>query len=145
MMTGVLTLVGSGALKGLKTGLMLLKVMLPVYIIVVLLKYSPLMPFITDLFEPVMGFLNLPGEAAAPIIAGVFADEYGCIAAMRSFSFNAAAITTIAMVNLFFHSIPVESAINRQIGFAVWQIALFRLFMAVAVGLTVSRLAAVIL
>jgi hypothetical protein len=97
-----------------------------------------------EMFAPVMGFLNLPGEAAAPVIAGVFSDEYGCIAAMRGFSFDATAVTTIAMVNLCFHAVPVESAINRQIGFAVWQIILFRFCLAVAVGLLVSRLATVI-
>jgi hypothetical protein len=144
-MSGLLVVVGSGAAKGAKTGLMLLRVMLPVYIAVVLIKYSPLMPFLVDTFAPVMGFLNMPGEAAAPIIAGVLSDEYGCIAAMRGFSFSAAAITTIAMVNLCFHSIPVESAINGQIGFAVWRIILFRFCLAVAVGLAVSRLAAVLL
>jgi spore maturation protein SpmB len=144
-MSDLLVAVGSGAVKGAKTGFMLLKVMLPVYIAVVLIKYSPIMPFLVDIFTPVMGFLDMPGEAAAPIIAGVLADEYGCIAAMRGFSFNAAALTTIAMVNLCFHSIPVESAINAQIGFSVWKIVLFRLCLAVAVGLAVSRLAAVIL
>ncbi|MDR1247093.1 MAG: hypothetical protein LBK57_08715 [Clostridiales Family XIII bacterium] len=144
-MTGLLGAVGNGAGKGLKTGLMLLRVMLPVYIAVVLIKYSPLMPLLLDAFAPVMGFLNMPGEAAAPIIAGVLSDEYGCIAAMRGFSFNAATVTTIAMVNLCFHSIPVESAINGQIGFAVWKIVLFRFCLAVTVGLTVSRLAGVLL
>jgi spore maturation protein SpmB len=142
-MTGLISAAGGGALKGLKTWLMLLKVMLPVYILVVLVKYSPLMPFLVDAFAPMMGFLNLPGEAAAPIIAGVFSDEYGCIAAMRGFSFDATAVTTIAMVNLCFHSIPVESAINSRIGFAVWRIILFRFCLAVVVGLAVSRLAAV--
>jgi hypothetical protein len=145
MTDGFIAIVGSGAFKGLKTGLMLLKIMLPVYIAVVLLKYSPLMPFLVDAFTPVMGFFRLPGEAAAPIIAGILSDEYGCIAAMKGFSFDATAATTIAMFDLCFHSIPVESAINLRIGFPVWKIILFRFCLAVAVGLTVSRLAAVVL
>ena len=144
-MTGFLIVTKDGALKGLKTWIMLLKIMLPVYIVVVLIKYSPLMPLLTDLFSPVMGFLNMPGEAAAPIIAGILSDEYGCIAAMQGFSFGAVAVTTIAMINLCFHSIPVESAINGRIGFAVWKIILFRLCLAVLVGLAVSRLGGVLL
>jgi hypothetical protein len=131
-----------GALKGLKTGLTLLRIMLPVYILVILVKYSPLMPLLTDLFAPAMALLRMPGEAAAPIIAGVFTDEYGCIAAMGGFSFDALTVTTIAMVNLCCHSIPVESAINGRIGFAVWRIVLFRLCLAVFVGFAVSRLGA---
>jgi hypothetical protein len=142
-MTAFLTVAKDGAFKGVKTGLLLLRIMLPVYILVVLIKYSPLMPFLTDLFAPVMGLLNMPGEAAAPIIAGILSDEYGCIAAMRGFSFSAATVTIIAMVDLYFHSIPVESAINGRIGFSVWRIILFRFCMAVLVGFVVSRLAAV--
>jgi spore maturation protein SpmB len=144
-MTGFLTVAKNGTLKGLKTWCMLLKIVLPVYILVVLIKYSPLMPFLTELFAPAMGFLNMPGEAAAPIIAGILSDEYGCIAAMQGFSFSAAAVTTIAMINLCFHSIPVESAINRRIGFAVFRIILFRLCLAVLVGLAVSRMGGVLL
>ncbi|MDR2355074.1 MAG: hypothetical protein LBE16_02650 [Clostridiales Family XIII bacterium] len=139
-MTALLAVAGNGALKGLKTWALLLKIVLPVYIAVILIKHSPLMPFLTELFAPAMGFLNMPGEAAAPIIAGILSDEYGCIAAMGGFHFGAVAVTTIAMINLCFHSIPVESAINRKIGFAVWRIALFRLCLAVLVGLAVSRL-----
>jgi hypothetical protein len=139
-MTAFLIVARDGALKGLKTGLMLLKIMLPVYILVVLIKYSPLMPFLVDLFAPAMALLDMPGEAATPIIAGILSDEYGCIAAMQGFSFSAAVVTTIAMVNLCFHSIPVESAINSRIGFAVWQIILFRFCLAVVVGLVVSWL-----
>ncbi|MDR2770438.1 MAG: hypothetical protein LBB57_00195, partial [Clostridiales Family XIII bacterium] len=115
-MTDFLAVAKTGALKGLKTWVMLLQIMLPVYILVVLIKYSPLMPFLADLFAPAMSFLKLTGEAAAPIIVGVLSDEYGCIAAMQGFSFSAAAVTTIAMINLCFHSIPAESAINGRIG-----------------------------
>jgi hypothetical protein len=144
-MTAFLRVAGTGTVKGLKTGGMLLKIVLPVYVLVVLVKHSPLMPLWTGLFAPVMGFLLLPGEAAAPIIVGILSDEYGCIAAMRGFSFDAAAATTIAMVNLCFHSIPVESAINARIGFAVWRIILFRFCLAVLIGLAVSRLGGVLL
>jgi hypothetical protein len=144
-MTAFLRVVGIGAVKGIKTGGMLLRIMLPVEVLVVLIKYSPLMPLLTDLFTPAMAVLRLPGEAAAPLIAGILSDEYGCIAAMRGFSFSAVAATTIAMVNLCFHSIPVESAINGRIGFAVWRIILFRFCLAVLVGLAASRLGGLLL
>lgn len=40
--------VKDGTIKGLKTGLMLLKIMLPIYFIVVLIKYSPIMPWLQN-------------------------------------------------------------------------------------------------
>src|SRR5690554_2301259 len=105
-----------GFIKALKTTATLMKVVLPVYAIVVLLKYSPVMPFLENFFQPSMRIFNLPGEAVVPLITGVFTDEYGTIAATRQFDFDTLQITTIAMICLVFHSIPVEYALSRKIG-----------------------------
>ena len=132
------TAVKDGTLKGVKTGLMLLKIMIPIYIIVVLIKYSPIMPWLQSFFEPSMGLFRLPGNAIIPIITGVFTDEYGVIAAMRSFDLSMAQITTIAMITLTVHSLPVESAIAQKIGFPPVKIALFRIALAIIIGLLVG-------
>ena len=132
------TAVKDGTLKGVKTGLMLLKIMIPIYVIVVLIKYSPIMPWLQSFFEPSMGLFRLPGNAIIPIITGVFTDEYGVIAAMRSFDLNMAQITTIAMITLTVHSLPVESAIAQKIGFPPVKIALFRIALAIIIGLLVG-------
>jgi spore maturation protein SpmB len=142
---GFLAVAGSGAIKGLKTGAMLLRIMIPVYIAVVLLKHSPLMGFLEGLFAPAMALFDMPGQAAAPIIAGFFSDEYGAVAAMRGFTFSAATATTIAMMNLCMHAIPVETAINRKIGFPAGRIIVFRIALAFGVGLLTARLGAVLL
>ena len=134
-----------GTFKGLKTGAFLLKIMIPVYLIVVLIKYSPIMPWLQKLFTPAMGMFKLPGDAVVPIITGIFTDEYGVVAAMGGFDFTAAGITTIAMISLTFHSIPVESAIAQKIGFPALPFALFRLFFAIVFGLLVGWLGGVFL
>jgi hypothetical protein len=133
-----LTAVKDGTVKGIKTGLMLLKIMLPIYFIVVLIKYSPIMPWFQNAFEPSMGLFRLPGNAIIPIITGVFTDEYGVIAAMRSFDFSMAQITTIAMVILTVHSLPVESAIAQKIGFPPIKLAIFRITLAIFIGFLVG-------
>jgi len=137
--------VRTGAFKGLKTGLMLLKIMLPIYVLVVLLKYSPVMPWLQEGFAPVMKLFNLPGDAAVAVITGFFTDEYGCVAAMSGFSFSAASITTIAMVTLMAHSIPVESAVAQKIGFPAGWLIIYRAFMAVLVGIFIGWLGGVLL
>ena len=43
--------VKDGAIKGVKTGVMLLKIMIPIYLLVVLIKYSPIMPWLEKLFQ----------------------------------------------------------------------------------------------
>ena len=135
----------NGTFKGLKTGLMLLKIMLPIYLLVVLLKYSPVMPWLQGICQPVMKLFNLPGDAAVPIITGFFTDEYGCVAAMGGFEFSTAAITTIAMVNLMAHSIPVETAIAHKIGFSSGKLAVYRVVAAVLVGIFIGWLGGVFL
>lgn len=103
--------VKTGIIKGFKTTGMILKIVIPVYILVVLIKYSPIMIFLQNLFSPFMKFFNLPGDAIIPLITAFFTDEYSTIAAMSTFDFTTAEITTIAMMALVAHSIPVEAAL----------------------------------
>ncbi len=137
-MNQLATAIKDGAIKGVKTAFMLLKIVLPVYAVVVLIKYSPVMTFLQDLFSPAMKFFHLPGNAIVPMITGFFTDEYSTIAAMSSFDFTSAEITTIAMFVLVAHSMPVEAAIMQKIGLAPGRFAVFRIFSAIAVGLLVG-------
>ncbi len=130
--------VKDGAIKGVKTAVMLLKIVLPIYAAVVLIKYSPIMPFLQNLFSPAMRFFHLPGNGIIPLITGFFTDEYGTIAAMSTFDFTTAEITTIAMIVLVAHSIPVESAIAQKIGMSAARFAVFRILSAIAVGLLIG-------
>lgn len=134
------TAVKDGTVKGIKTGIMLLKIMLPVYFVVVLIKYSPIMPWLQGMFEPSMSLFRMPGNAIVPIVTGIFTDEYGVIAAMRSFDFTMAQITTIAMIALTAHSLPVESALAQKIGFPPVKLAVFRIALAIIIGLLVGWL-----
>ncbi|MDR3364845.1 MAG: hypothetical protein LBS91_07880 [Clostridiales Family XIII bacterium] len=130
----------NGALKGLKTALMLLRIMVPIYLAVVVLKHTEVFPFLADRMAPVMAVFGLPGDAVVPMVAGVFSDEYAIVAAMGGFAFDKAALTTIAMICLCFHSIPVEAVITRQIGMPAWRMTLFRFGLAVLTGLLASVL-----
>jgi hypothetical protein len=123
-----------GFIKGLKTGGFLLRVMIPIYLIVVFLRYTPAIPFMQGSLSPAMRIFSLPGDAAVPIVAGIFSDEYGVVAAMSGFDFTAVHITVIAMIILCFHTIPLEAAIGHQIGFNPAKYTLYRLVLAVATG-----------
>jgi hypothetical protein len=126
--------VGRGIFKGAKTAASLLLIMIPIYLAVVFLKHSPVMPFLEDVSAPAMKLFNLPSEASLPIIAGVLGDEYSVVAAMSSFDFNKLSITTISMIILAMHSIPLESAVAQRIGFSSWKVLVFRVSLAIATG-----------
>jgi len=129
------TAVRAGFKKGLGTGFMLLRIMIPVYLIVVILKYSPVMPFLEGALSSSMKIFALPGEGALPLVSGVFSDEYGVVAAMKGFSFTRAEITTMAMMTLCFHSLPLEIAVGQKIGFKQQYFFPFRLFICIATGI----------
>ncbi len=129
-----------GFFKAIKTGIMLLKIVLPVYAIVVIIKYSPALPWLQNTCAPAMGFFHLPAEAVVPIITGFFTDEYGVAAALSNFPFTVGQITTVAMITLVFHSIPVEAAVAQRIGMSAWKFTLFRLVFAVITGVLVGWL-----
>jgi hypothetical protein len=133
-----------GFIKGLTTGGRLLCVMIPIYLVVVFLTYTPAIAFFQERLAPVMRVFSLPGDAAVPIVAGVFSDEYGVVAAMSGFNFSAAQITTIAMIILCFHTIPLEAAIGHQIGFNPAKYTVYRFVMAIATGIFVGWLTGLI-
>lgn len=132
------TAIKDGAIKGVKTAAMLLKIVLPVYAIVVVIKYSPIMTFLQDLFSPAMTFFHLPGSGIVPLLTGFFTDEYSTIAVMSTFHYTTAEITTIAMVVLVAHSMPVEAAIVQKIGLSAARFAVYRILSAIVVGLLVG-------
>jgi Fe2+ transport system protein B len=139
------TAVKDGAIKGLKTVLMLLKILIPIYLLVVVIKYSPVMPWLQDVAAPVMKIFRLPPEAAVPVVTGLFSDEYGVVAALGGFNFSMAAITTIAMIALAAHSLPVEAAVAQKIGLPAGVMVLLRIGTAILTGIFVGWLGGVFL
>ena len=69
-----------GLLAGLKTTWTLGKVIFPVTLIVTILQYTPVLPWIIDLITPFMRLLGLPGDAAIPLVLGNFLNLYAGIA-----------------------------------------------------------------
>lgn len=136
--------VKTGFVKAIRILAELLKIVLPVYIAVVLIKHSPVMPYAQSIFAPFMGAFNLPGDAAIPIITGTLTDEYGAIAAIKGISLSKPEITTVAMMVLAFHSIPVESAVMKKLGLSIVFFAVFRFVLAVITGLLIGRLGGIL-
>jgi hypothetical protein len=134
-----------GFIKGLKTGGFMLRIIMPIYLAVVFLRYTPVIAFLQERLAPAMGLFHLPGEAAVPLVTGIFSDEYGVVAAMAGFGFTAAQVTVIAMVTLCFHTIPLEAAVGRTIGFHPAKYTLYRLVLAVGTGLLVGWLVTALL
>jgi hypothetical protein len=130
-----------GVKKGLWTFWMLMKLMVPVYIIVTLLNHTPVLPAIAQFFEPFMGIWQLPGDAALALVLGHFVNLYVAIAVIAAGGWDPASVTVAGVILGVSHSLIMEWAILRQMRAPALAVTLMR----VVVGWTLGYLVALAL
>lgn len=117
-----------------------IKVVLPAYIIVSLLNYTPIIKWVSDLLTPLMHLIGLPGEAALPIVLGALVSFYAGVGAVVPLGFDAKEITIIAAIMLAAHDLPLESVISRKTGSKVGSLLFTRVLAALALALLLNYL-----
>ncbi len=136
-------LIGSiktGIRKGIDTTWFLAKTIVPVYIFVTVLNNTPIIDWITTLFEPLMGVFNLPGEAAIVLVVGNVLNLYAAIGAIKAIELTAMQVTILAIMLSFSHSLLVETAVTRKLGFKVSHALIIRMGLAIISGIIVGRM-----
>jgi hypothetical protein len=123
-----------GALNGLKTSLMLLKIIIPVFAAVTILGHTPVMAWLSKLFAPIMNFVGLPGEAAVAFVTGAFINIYVAIGITIALHLSPWELTTLALMLNLSHELFLESAVLKKTGITVWPIAVMRLMNAFLAG-----------
>ncbi|MBU5676801.1 nucleoside recognition protein [Alkaliphilus sp. MSJ-5] len=132
----------TGIRKGIGTTWFLAKTIVPVYIFVTVLNNTPIIDWITTLFEPLMGVFNLPGEAAIVLVVGNILNLYAAIGAIKAIELTATQVTILAIMLSFSHSLLVETAVTRKLGFKVSHALIIRVGLAVISGIIVGRMGA---
>ncbi|GIN85375.1 putative membrane protein YvoD [Heyndrickxia sporothermodurans] len=120
-----------GLWAGLKTTWTLGKIIFPVTLIVTVLQYTPVLPWIIKLITPLMGIFGLSGDAAIPIVLGNFLNLYAGIAGILSVDLTIKEVFTIAVMLSFAHNLLIESSVAVKVGVKVW------IMIAVRVGLAI--------
>ncbi|WP_433744558.1 nucleoside recognition domain-containing protein [Falsibacillus pallidus] len=120
-----------GFLAGLKTSWTLGKIIFPITLIVVFLQYTPLLPWIIKLISPLMGWLGLSGDAAIPIVLGIFLNLYAGIAGVLSLSLTVKEVFIIAVMLSFAHNLLIESSVAVKVGVKPWIVLTVRLGLAI--------------
>ncbi len=123
-----------GMHKGLQTMWSLTKVIVPVYIGVTFLKYTPLMDIIAAFFQPFMSIFGLPGEASVALVLGNLLNLYAALGAISSLDLSAKSVTIIAAMLLISHSLLIESAVSARTGVSAVVMTVFRLSLSLAAG-----------
>lgn len=125
-------------LRGLNNGLAvtweLARVIIPVYFLMTLLKYSPILPWISEHMIPVMQLVGLPGEASVPLVLGYFLNIYAAIGALLPLHPGVREITIISAMLLLCHSLPMETAISKKTGVRVSGLVAVRIVLSFLAG-----------
>ncbi|MEJ8778503.1 nucleoside recognition domain-containing protein [Pseudogracilibacillus sp. ICA-222130] len=130
------------AFRGIREGasvfLVLAKIIFPVTVIITILQYTPVLPFLIELITPFMHVLGLSGEAAMPLVLGNALGLYAGIGAIISFEFTVKEVFIMAMMLSFSHNIFVESAVASRVGVSWWLVSLIRIVLAIFSALIIN-------
>ena len=100
----------------LKSAVWILRLMIPISLGVVLLQYLGVIAVISHYTSPLFELVGLPGEAALVYITAALVNIYSAIAVISTFTFDAHAITMLAISSLIAHNLIIETAVQRKTG-----------------------------
>lgn len=129
----------TGVKKGWHSFIWIMKIFIPIAFLVALLQWSGWLYRVDFLLKPLMGVINLPAEAALPIIIGMLSGPYGAIAAMAVLPFTIEQMTLIAIFIGIAHSLIMEGVIQRKAGVSAVKATLVRIAAATLTVLVVSQ------
>ncbi len=112
----------------------LLKVALPVFAVIKVLEHTRVIGLISQVFDPLMRFVGLPGEAALALVTGMLFNFYAALGIILALGLSAWQLTIMAVILSCCHELVLETAIIKKTGIAAWPILSIRLFTAFAAG-----------
>lgn len=104
-----------GTHKAWRTYMALIKVIIPVYVGVKLLKYTGVINYLADIFSPAMEIVGLPGEAVLALLTGYLLNIYGALGVMASLELGIREITILGTMLGLAHSLVIEAAVIKKI------------------------------
>lgn len=120
-----------GLQQGMKTVWTLGKVIFPITLVMTILQYTPILPWIIEKISPVMQLIGLPGEAALPLVLGNALNLYAGIAAIITFDFTVKEVFIMAVMLSFSHNLFIESAVASRVGVSWWLMSGIRIGLAI--------------
>ena len=126
-----------GLIAGGKTSWTLGKVIFPITLIVTILQFTPVLPWIIQLVEPLMGLLGLRGEAAIPLVLGNALNLYAGIAGILSLELTVKEVFILAVMLSFSHNIFIETGVALRVGVKLWVVLAVRFGLAILSALII--------
>ncbi|MCX8022840.1 MAG: hypothetical protein N2745_08725 [Syntrophorhabdaceae bacterium] len=129
-----------GFLNGIAIVYLMVKVIIPCYIAIELIKHFGLIEIISRFFKPFMGLFGLPGEAALGLLAGYLINLYAAIAVLTPLDLGTKEITTMALMLGISHSLTVETPVTHKTGVNGWVFLFVRVILSLASGVILDLL-----
>ena len=134
------TRIRTGLSAGLRTSLKIIKVSVPLYVAVTLLKGTPVLDLLGKVFAPVMGIFGLPGEAAFAFVAAFLLNLYAAIAVIAPLHLTPFQVTQCGLMMGVAHNLVVEGGVLSTTGARGGVLTACRLVIACAAGLLLRGL-----
>ena len=132
--------VKAGAGKGRASFVWICKLLIPASFVVTVLQWAGLLHWLETALAPLMTLINLPGEAALPIISGMIMGNYVTIAILSVLPFSMAQIIMISIFSMIAHNLVIEGIIQHNSGMNVIKITVIRIVTACLTVLILSHL-----
>lgn len=123
-------LIQQSFISALRSAWLIVKLIMPLYILADVLLYFDLLRHITFLFTPLTAFLGLPGEAAMAIAGGILLNLYAGIAFAAPLGLTPYQWTILAVFLGVCHSMVIECAVMKRLGVSYTYSVVLRVVMA---------------
>lgn len=134
----MLNSVKQGIMNGLHTTWTLGKVIFPVTLIVSLLQYTPVLPWLFDKLAPFMSVFGLSGEAAIPLVLGNLLNLYAAIGGILTLELTVKEVFIIAVMLSFSHNLLIETSVALKSGVKLWVVLSVRIGLALVAALIIN-------
>lgn len=128
----------NGLKAGFYTTWTLGKIIFPITLILTMLQYTPVLPFVIDLIAPVMGVFGLSGDAAIPLVLGNFLNLYAGIAGILSLEMTVKEVFILAVMLSFSHNLFIETGVALKVGVKLWVVLVVRFGLAAFSGIIIN-------
>jgi hypothetical protein len=102
--------------KALESSWIIIKLVIPIYIIADILYFYNSLSYVSFLIEPFTSILNLPPETSLAIISGMFLNLYAAVAFAAPLDLTIQQWSILAIFLGVCHSLVVESVIIKRLG-----------------------------
>jgi len=113
--------------QALKTALLIIKLVIPFYLLADILIYFGILQKISFIFEPITSIMGLSPEVSLSIAAGVLFNLYAAIAFAAPLGLTPYEWTVLGLFLGIAHALPVENTIMKKLSMPHWYSTLLRI------------------